>query len=107
MLLNLRTLDYSQEFFIIEDARCGGTVHNSSYVRGVCIGTPIDSFSAIKYHVFDKKALSMEELSDTLKNNFEGSERIRQLLLNSTPKYGNDGDYTDALMKELFEANYN
>ncbi len=49
----------------------------------------------------------MEELSDTLKNNFEGSERIRQLLLNSTPKYGNDGDYTDALMKELFEANYN
>ncbi len=90
-----------------KDYNAGGARYNSNYVQGVGIGTLTDSFSAIKYHVFEKNNLSMEEMLDALKNNFQGNERIRQLLLNSTPKYGNDDDYADDLMKELFEANYN
>lgn len=90
-----------------KDYNAGGARYNSNYVQGVGIGTLTDSFSAIKYHVFDKNNLSMKELLDALKNNFQGNERVRQLLLNNTPKYGNDDDYADDLMKELFEANYN
>lgn len=90
-----------------KDYNAGGARYNTNYVQGVGIGTLTDSFSAIKRHVFDKKSLTMEELLAALKNNFEGNERIRQLLLNNTPKYGNDDDYADDLMKELFEANYN
>ncbi|MFQ6090495.1 MAG: glycine radical domain-containing protein, partial [Candidatus Bipolaricaulia bacterium] len=34
-------------------------------------------------------------------------EGLRQLLLNRTPRYGNDDDYADGVMKELFEAYFN
>lgn len=90
-----------------KDYNAGGARYNSNYIQGVGIGTLTDSFSAIKYHVFDNKTLTMEKLLDALRSNFEGHERIRQLLLNNTPKYGNDDDYADDIMKELFEANYN
>ncbi|HPA55691.1 MAG TPA: glycine radical domain-containing protein, partial [Bacillota bacterium] len=64
-------------------------------------------FSAVKKHVFDDKSLTMDELLDALKNNFEGREAMRQLIMNNTPKYGNDDDYADEIMKELFDAYYN
>jgi len=90
-----------------KDYNAGGARYNSNYIQGVGIGTLTDSFSAIKYHVFDNKNLTMAELLGALQNNFEGSERIRQLLLNNTPKYGNDDDYADDIMKQLFELYYN
>ncbi|MHC4235208.1 MAG: glycine radical domain-containing protein, partial [Planctomycetota bacterium] len=37
-------------------------------------------------------------------SDFGGQERIQQLLQNRTPKYGNDDDYADSVMRELFEA---
>jgi formate C-acetyltransferase len=35
---------------------------------------------------------------------FAGYESLRNLLVNSTPKYGNDDDYADDVMQEVFEA---
>ncbi|MGE5632671.1 MAG: trans-4-hydroxy-L-proline dehydratase [Caulobacteraceae bacterium] len=90
-----------------KDYNAGGARYNSNYIQGVGIGTLTDSFSSIKTHVFDKKELTMAELLAVLRSNFEGSERIRQLFLNSTPKYGNDDDYADDIMKELFDLYYN
>lgn len=90
-----------------KDYNAGGARYNSNYIQGVGIGTLTDSFSAIKKHVFDDKTITMAELLDALSNNFEGYDRIRQLVLNNTPKYGNDDDYADNIMKELFEAYYN
>jgi formate C-acetyltransferase len=39
-----------------------------------------------------------------LRNNYEGQEgeRIRQILLNYAPKYGNDDDYVDSLLVEAY-----
>ena len=39
-----------------------------------------------------------------LKNNFEGTEgeRIRQILINYAPKYGNDDDYCDLLLRDAY-----
>jgi formate C-acetyltransferase len=48
--------------------------------------------------------LSMDELLAALNNDFEDNERLRQLLLNKTPKYGNDEDYADSVMVDLFNA---
>jgi len=39
-----------------------------------------------------------------LESNFEGHENIRQRLINKTPKYGNDDDYADQIMVDVFEA---
>jgi formate C-acetyltransferase len=46
----------------------------------------------------------MKELLTALAKNFEGSESLRQRVLNRTPKFGNDDDYADNLMRQVFEA---
>ena len=49
----------------------------------------------------------MPDLLTALAADFEGHERTRQLLLNKTPRYGNDDEYADRVMTELFEVYYN
>jgi formate C-acetyltransferase len=48
--------------------------------------------------------MSKKTLIDNLKNNFNGKEgeKVRQLLLNYAPKYGNDDDYVDKLLCEAY-----
>jgi pyruvate-formate lyase len=82
----------------------GGARYDTSYIQGVGTGTMTDALTAIKYHVFDKKTLTMEALMAALQDNFEGHERMRRMLLNKTPKYGNDDDYADNVMVAVFEA---
>jgi formate C-acetyltransferase len=89
------------------DYHSGGARYNTSYIQGVGIGTMADALSAIKTHVFERKTFSMSELLAALAADFKGSERTRQLLLNRTPKYGNDDDYADDLMKQVFEVYFN
>ena len=90
-----------------KDYNAGGARYNSNYIQGVGIGTLTDSFASIKKHVFENKTYEMTEFLEALKSNFEGNDRMRQLIMNNTPKYGNDDDYADDIMKELFDAYYN
>ncbi|MDU4862681.1 MAG: glycyl radical protein [Terrisporobacter othiniensis] len=85
-----------------KDYNAGGARYNTNYIQGVGIGTITDSLSAIKYNVFDKQKFSMEELTKALEDNFEGHEIIKNLVSNKTPKYGNDDDYADDIMKDIF-----
>jgi formate C-acetyltransferase len=73
---------------------------------GVGIGTLTDSLAAIKYHVFDEKTMTTRDLLQALNDNFAGHEKTRLMLCNNTPKYGNDDDYADSLMKDSFNAFY-
>ncbi|MFC1974835.1 trans-4-hydroxy-L-proline dehydratase [Chloroflexota bacterium] len=87
-----------------KDYHDGGARYNTSYIQGVGLGTITDMMTALKYHVFDQKTLSMADLLAALQDDFEGYERVRLMLLNKTPKYGNDDDYADEVMVALFEA---
>ncbi len=89
-----------------KDYHEGGARYNTTYVQGVGMGTMTDSLTALKYHVFDKHTLSMRVFLKALDANFEGHEPFRQKLLNKTPKYGNDDDYADNVMRGIFEAYY-
>jgi|YNPMSStandDraft_1061717.scaffolds.fasta_scaffold04789_5 formate C-acetyltransferase len=89
-----------------KDYHNGGARYNTTYIMGVGLGTITDSLSAIKYHVFDQQNLSMRELLQLLETNFQGNERKRLMLVNRTPRYGNDDDYADSLMRMVFEAYY-
>ncbi len=86
------------------DYHDGGPRYNVTYIQGVGMGTTTDSLSALRYHVYDMGNLPMEKLLDLLDGDFEGDERTRQLLLNKTPKYGNDDDYADELATRVFDA---
>ncbi len=87
-----------------KDYHDGGPRYNSTYIQGVGMGTITDSLAAIKFHVFEQKQFSMEELLDGLNSDFEDNEVMRMTLLNKTPKFGNDDDYADTLAKEVFNA---
>jgi formate C-acetyltransferase len=89
-----------------KDYHDGGARYNTSYIQGVGLGTMTDILSSLKYNIFDKKHIRMKDLLLVLKNNFKGDEPLRQRLLNKTPKYGNDDDYADEIMRSIFEAYY-
>lgn len=89
-----------------KDYHDGGARYNTSYIQGVGLGTITDILSSIKFNVFDKKVVDMKEVLKALKENFEQNEPLRQRFLNKTPKYGNDDDYADGIMRSIFEAYY-
>jgi len=86
------------------DYNDGGPRYNTTYIMGVAPATCADSLSAIKYHVMDRKTLSMDQLLDAIARNFESHEKTRLLLWNKTPKFGNDDDYADAILVGVFNA---
>jgi pyruvate formate-lyase/glycerol dehydratase family glycyl radical enzyme len=90
-----------------KDYHDGGARYNSSYIQGVGLGSITDEMSAIKYHIFDQKTIGMAGLLKALADNFNHYEDLRQILINKTPKYGNDDDYTDNIMQALFDVYYN
>lgn len=89
------------------DYHDGGARYNTSYVQGVGLGTITDALSALQYHVFDQHTLSMGDMLVLLNNDFDGHERERLLLINKTPRYGNDDDYADRIMTRVFESYFN
>lgn len=89
-----------------KDYHAGGARYNTSYIQGVGMGSITDSLSALKHHVFEEKTLSMNEVLEALNANFAGHGRTHQLLLNHTPKFGNDDDRADDVMVKVFEAYY-
>ena len=86
------------------DYHAGGARYNTSYIQGVGIGSITDMLSAIKTHVFEKGSLQMQELLHILAADFEGYEHQRQMLLNQTPRYGNDDERADSIMVQVFNA---
>ncbi len=62
-----------------------------------------DSITAIAKFAFDDKKISMKELVEACKTNFEGREDLRQRLINEAPKFGNDDDYADYWAREVQE----
>ena len=88
------------------DYNGGGARYNTSYIQGVGIGTITDTLASIKQNVYDNNDLSMDKLLEVLDANFEGYEDIRSRFINHSPKYGNDDDYADSIMKEVFELFY-
>jgi len=88
------------------DYNDGGARYNTSYIQGVGLGSITDELTAIKYHVFDHKTISMDGMLKALKNNFQDFEEFRNILINKTPKYGNDDDYADDITFKVFEMYY-
>jgi formate C-acetyltransferase len=84
------------------DYHAGGARYNTAYIQGVGIGSISDQLSAIKRHVFEDQSVSMDALLAALAGDFKGEERLRQRLLNQTPRYGNDDDCADEIMQAVF-----
>ena len=84
-----------------KDARNGGPIYNFITVEGVGLATAADSLAAVKKLVYDDKQITMEELIEAIKNNFEQKEDLRRMLSTKAPKYGNDDDYVDNIARNI------
>jgi len=86
----------------------GGAIYD--FIGDIEIGYAnlADSLAAIKKLVFEDKVITGASLQHALATNFEDNtttpsgEEIRKLCLEA-PKYGNDDDYVDSIICELFE----
>lgn len=82
----------------------GGAVYDFISDLQVGIANLADSLAAIKKCVFEDKSVSPAELWDALMEDFMGAknEAIRNMLL-AAPKYGNDDDYADNLIRSAYD----
>ncbi len=100
MMLSVVTDDCIQKGRNYHD---GGPRYNTTYIQGVGIGTLADALTAVKYHVFDQKIVSMSTLLSALKADFDGFETLESTLSHQTPRYGQDDDYADRIACRVFE----
>lgn len=61
------------------------------------LANTVDSLAVIRKLVYEEKRFTLEELVGAMKNNWEGAEPMRQLVMNAVPKFGNDDDYVDEI----------
>ncbi|MGE5246545.1 MAG: trans-4-hydroxy-L-proline dehydratase [Betaproteobacteria bacterium] len=86
------------------DYNAGGARYNNTFIQGVGIGTITDSLAAMEAFVFQEPRASMTEFTRALAADFDGHEPLRARLVNRAPKYGNDDERADRLMRRVFEA---
>jgi formate C-acetyltransferase len=86
------------------DYNAGGARYNNTYIQGVGIGTLTDGLAAIRALVFEEERLALADLVAALDADFDGRDELRLRLVNRMPKYGNDDDRADELMRRAFEA---
>jgi formate C-acetyltransferase len=86
------------------DYNCGGARYNTSYIQGVGLGTITDSLSALRYLVYEKGTVSMKDYLAALKTDFRDNPGLLDSLARDVPKYGNDDDGADSILRQVFEA---
>lgn len=65
------------------------------------VATVADSLAAIRGAVYEDRLLSLAELRDVLRANFEGRELLRLRLRSRYPRFGNDDDSVDLLARQV------
>ena len=83
----------------------GGATYDFVSQSNIGMSVVGDSLAAVKKLIFEDEVLSMDELKSALAANFdcEDGARIRQLCRNA-PKFGNDDDYVDKIVADVFES---
>ena len=86
------------------DAYNGGCRYNdAAYAISGGYVNVANALASIKKNVFEDKKFTLAELKAALDANFEGYEEIQKLCLDA-PKYGNDNDYVDQILVDLYNG---
>jgi pyruvate-formate lyase len=75
----------------------GGTKYHKVTIQGSGLASVIDSLAAIEQLVFRNQEMSLEELVNVLRNNYEGNDFLQAKLSKKMPKFGNDIEWVDEL----------
>ena len=77
--------------------------YNNSSLNAIGLATAADSLLAIKKAVYEDKLLSIEELTEVLRSDWEGREPLRLLIKNRYPKYGQGNIDADETAKRIVD----
>lgn len=84
----------------------GGAVYD--FISGLQVGIAnmADSLAAIKKLVYEEEKITPQQLMDALEDDFTSpeSQKVQRMLLHDAPKYGNDDDYADRLVVDVYNA---
>jgi len=83
------------------DAFHDGSVHNLSSILTAGFASAVDALMSVKEHVFEKGVLSLDELKDVLRADWQGHEKLRLKMLYGKSKYGNGIDSVDLYAASL------
>jgi formate C-acetyltransferase len=86
------------------DMTRGGARYDFTSLIGRGLATCVDSLLAIREFVYERRELSLSELTTACKSNFKGREDLRQRLANLAPKYGRDDEAADAVARQIVAA---
>ncbi|HEY3377572.1 MAG TPA: pyruvate formate lyase family protein [Armatimonadota bacterium] len=67
------------------------------------LGDAGNSLLAVQWLVYDAGLLTLPELVEILRANWEGAEALRQRVLQGCPRYGNDDARADAMTRRIFD----
>lgn len=77
--------------------------YNNSSINAIGLGTAVDSLAAIRRLIFEEKAMTLDKLTEILKNDWSGFEPLRLKIKNRYPKYGTGDAKTDQLAKRIVD----
>lgn len=77
------------------DIFSGGTWYSLYGLLLNGLANTADSLAVIDKLIYRDKKITWDQLIEALKANWKGYESLRQLCVNSVPKYGNDNDFAD------------
>lgn len=81
----------------------GGAKYNNTSITGLGLASLVDGLLAVKKVVFDRKLVTLEALTQILKQNWEGQEKLRLICKNTGAKYGNNDPEADSLAVSLVD----
>jgi formate C-acetyltransferase len=85
------------------DCEGGGAVYGNGQILTNGAIVVADSLAAIKTLVFEDRSVSMSQLLQALRDNWQGHESLRQRILHRVPRYGNDDKHVDSLARQVSE----
>jgi formate C-acetyltransferase len=81
----------------------GGAGYYNYGIHGSGSSNGADALAVVKKYIYEDKSVTAEEMLDALAANWDGHEALRRKILDSEMKTGNDNDFTDTLLKKLFD----
>ena len=85
----------------MRDLTEGGALYNPAALCVSGMSDTADALAAIRRHVYQERTVTAQQLTAALAADFAGDERLRLLLLNRAPKFGNNDDEVDGLVVGL------
>lgn len=80
----------------------GGATSYQTGVQFVGLATVIDSLMAVQRFVYEQNDISLAELVQALRDNFQNNDVLRARLFRETPRFGLDNDQVNELASRVF-----